>query len=216
MQSPYADAVSDPNRFERAIAAIDAANAHDPNTIRHEGRDRPKELVHAELATDWVKRLRPEASEALLLAARGHHLRRWKSPRSNYPEGRAGYLRWRRDLHDQHAHELGEILRAAGYDTETAEHVARIVRKRDLRNDEEVQAFEDALCLVFLQTQLASIAQRLEEQKMISVLAKTAAKMTSSGLAAAESLDLAPEPRRLLTAALRQAELSRADADDHD
>ena len=49
----------DDGRFDRAIAAIDAANADDPND---------KELRHAQLATKWARRLRPDASEALLLA----------------------------------------------------------------------------------------------------------------------------------------------------
>ena len=39
-------------RFDRAIAAIDTANAEDPHG---------KELRHAELATAWVRRVRPEA-----------------------------------------------------------------------------------------------------------------------------------------------------------
>src|SRR5437763_1628367 len=111
----------DGDRFDRAIAAIDAANADDPNRITVAGEERPKELAHAELVTAWVERLRPDAGEALLLAARAHHLRRWAIPRDSYPEGRKGYLRWRRDLEDRHAVEAGEILRDAGYDAATVD-----------------------------------------------------------------------------------------------
>src|SRR3972149_1174834 len=57
-------------RFHRAIAAIDVANAEDPNRITVRGTSRQKEQAHAELVTEWVRRLRPGASEALLLAAR--------------------------------------------------------------------------------------------------------------------------------------------------
>ena len=71
-------------RFDEAIAAIDAANAADPAT-----------LAHAALVTGWVRRLDPDAGELQLLAARACHLRRFEHPRSSYPEGRAGYLRWR-------------------------------------------------------------------------------------------------------------------------
>ena len=42
---------ADDERFARAIAAIDAANADDPNTIVVAGLVRPKELAHAELMT---------------------------------------------------------------------------------------------------------------------------------------------------------------------
>src|SRR4051794_5577709 len=96
-------------RFEAAITAIDAANADDPDTIIIDGAARPKEQAHAEMMTAWVRRLDPDASEEQLLAARAHHLRRWSVPRSTYPEGRAGYLRWRRDLKDQHANQVSAI-----------------------------------------------------------------------------------------------------------
>jgi hypothetical protein len=80
--------VGDRFRFEHAIAAIDAANAEDPDCIEFRGETRPKELVHAELMTGWVRRLAPDASEAQMLAARAdHHLRRWVVPRATYPEG---------------------------------------------------------------------------------------------------------------------------------
>src|SRR4051812_2892721 len=108
--------MSDDDRLGRAIAAIDAANAADPNQVVVGGVPLPKELAHAQLVTDWVRRLEPEPNEALLLAARAHHLRRWTIPRASYPEGRAGYLRWRRTLHDQHAQEVAAILESVGYD----------------------------------------------------------------------------------------------------
>src|SRR6478609_7642016 len=145
------------DRLVRAVAAIDAANAQDPTIATARGRTGPKEIIHAELVTEWVTRLRPDADEAMLLAARGHHFRRWTVPRTTYPEGRAGYLRWRRDLHKQHALELGELLTDAGYDGPTIERVQALVRKDGLGHDADVQVLEDALCLVFLETQLTDI-----------------------------------------------------------
>jgi hypothetical protein len=159
-------------RFERAIAAIDAANAGDPHD---------KELRHAELATKWVHRLRADASEALLLAARGHHIRRWTIPRDSYPEGRSGYLRWRRDLQRQHAADLEQILNAAGYDGTTIARVQEIVQKRHLTTDAEVQAFEDALCLVFAEDQLAEFATRVDKDKLDDIIEKTKEKMSPEG-----------------------------------
>src|SRR4051812_43248918 len=87
----------EPERIRRAIEAIDAANGTDPVTIVVDGHSRAKELVHADAVERWVRRLHPEASDEQILAARAHHLRRWVVARSEYPEGRAGYLRWRAD-----------------------------------------------------------------------------------------------------------------------
>jgi hypothetical protein len=101
------------DRLARALAAIDAANADDPARIVVRGDERPKELAHAELVTEWVQRLDPEASGELLLAARAHHLRRWVIPRSSYPTGRSGYLQWRKAQHEQHAGDVAGILEGA-------------------------------------------------------------------------------------------------------
>jgi hypothetical protein len=197
-------AVAD-DRFTIAIRAIDAANAEDPNRLVTDGSPRPKELVHAELVTAWVRRLRPDAGEALLLAARGHHFRRWEVPRASYPAGRAGYLKWRRDLHQRHAEQLGELLAAHGYDVSMVERVGALVRKTGLgRGDDDVQALEDAMCLVFLELQLADVAARLDEDKLVAVLAKTTKKMSPVALDHAGALPLDDHGKALLGRALAE------------
>jgi hypothetical protein len=188
----------DDERFAAAIAAIDEANSGDPNTIEVDGEVRPKELAHAELMVEEVLRFDPDATEEQLLAARAHHLRRWTVPRASYPEGRSGYLKWRIALRDQHAAEVGEILERVGYDEGAVERVQQIVRKQGLATDPAVQTHEDALCLVFLRTQLAAVADQLGEDKGLDVLAKTMKKMSQRGLEAAAALDLARPERELV------------------
>jgi hypothetical protein len=183
------------SRFDQAIAAIDAVNADDPHD---------KEPLHARLVTEWVRRLRPDAGEELLLAARAHHIRRWAIPRSSYPDGRAGYLRWRRDLHQAHARDVAEILTTVGYDGVTVARVQDLVRKKGLGKDADadVQALEDALCLVFIETQFRELADRLEPDKMVDVTRKTLVKMSDDAKTIALSLDLPPEDRAVLELAL--------------
>jgi hypothetical protein len=195
------------DRLTRALAAIDAANADDPVRIVVRGEARPKELAHAELVTEWVHRLATDPSEALQLAARAHHLRRWVIPRSSYPAGRSGYLRWRKAQHEQHAGDVARILRDAGYDASTIARVQDLVRKRGLtgdaaRRDREVQTLEDALCLVFLETQLAELAARFDDDKVVDILQKTAKKMSTEGLACAADVELDADSRALLERAL--------------
>jgi hypothetical protein len=185
-------------RLARAFAAIDGANAGDPNRLVVRGEELPKELAHAELVTEWVRRLEPGAGDALLLAARAHHLRRWTIPRASYPEGRSGYLRWRKALHEQHARDVGAILTDVGYDEPTIARVQDLVRKRGLGRDAEVQVLEDALCLVFVETQLMDLAARVDADKMVDVVRKTLVKMSPRAIALAGELDLPPEARDLL------------------
>ncbi len=189
-------------RFERAIELIDEANAADPTVLMVDGQPRPKELAHAEIATEWVRRLRPDADEALLLAARAHHIRRWKVPRPSYPEGRKGYLRWRADLQRFHAREAGAILREAGYDAGTIARVQEIVQKHRLGRDPDVQVLEDALCLVFLETQLTALVEELPEETMINVLRKTWKKMSEEARECALALKMRPADQEFVLRAL--------------
>ncbi|MGZ4707521.1 MAG: DUF4202 domain-containing protein [Acidimicrobiales bacterium] len=190
------------SRLDAAVAAIDEANSADPNRLVIDGVERPKEQVHAEMMTAWVLRLDPDADDAQLLAARAHHLRRWTRPRSDYPEGRSGYLRWRTALKAQHAEEVGEILAGCGYEPEVIDRVQRIVRKQDLRTDPATQTHEDALCLTFLQTQFSELAAKLGDDKTVDVVRKTLAKMSERGRAEALALALSPSEVSLVARAL--------------
>jgi hypothetical protein len=195
---------ADMGRLEATLDAIDAANADDPNRVELRGCSRPKELAHAELASDWVRVLAPDVSDALLLAARAHHIRRWELPRSDYPDGKAGYHRWRRELQKRHAAHVGDILSEQGYDAETRARVQAIIRKQGLGSDPEVQTFEDALCLVFIETQLGSLRDRLaDDEKLMEVIRKTAAKMSAPALAHIGELPLDEHDLALIERALQ-------------
>ena len=192
------------DRFARALAAFDRLNAEDPNqvSVSEGGSVRPRELVDAERLSAAVELLEPRASEALRLAARCQHLRRWEIPRSSYPEGRIGYLEWRKALSRFHADRASEVLRSAGYDDGTIERVRAINLKRAITQDPDVQTMEDALCLVFLEHEAAEFAEKHPEEKVIDILRKTWRKMSERGRAAALALPLQSGVRALVERAL--------------
>lgn len=185
-----------------AVEAIDAANADDPSSVTVRGETLPLALAHGRLAATWVARLVPDADEALLLAARAHHLRRWEVPRASYPEGRAGYHQWKRDQRARHASDVAALLAAAGYDGAFVERVQALVRRDDVRHDAGAQAVEDAACLVFLETQLAAVTPAFDHDHLLDVLRKTARKMSPAGLAAVADVPLGDAERALLAEAL--------------
>ena len=193
----------DEETLQAALAAIDAANAEDPNRLRARGIEGPKELRHAELASDWIERLVPDPSPALRCAARAHHLRRWELPRDAYPTGREGYHRWRRELQRRHADGAARLLADAGVDDETIARTGALIRKEGLGRDPEVQALEDALCLVFVETQLDAFADEHDEEKVVGILRRSLAKMSPAGraLAGEGGLSLSESARTLLAAA---------------
>lgn len=186
-------------RYDTATAAIDAANADDPNLVEVRGQSRPLALAHGQLAAEWIRRLIAEPDDTVLLAARAHHLRRWELPRDTYPSGRAGYLRWRRDQKARHAADIVRILESSGYDPTEIERVQQLVRREPV---DGAQSVEDAACLVFIETQLASLAARMDHDLMVDVIRKTARKMSSAGLDLVGSIPLAASEQALLAEAL--------------
>ena len=188
--------------FNDAIAAFDAANNEDPNLENDNGLMTARELLYARRLSDWVDKLEPHASEALRLAARCQHLCRWMIPRSDYPEGRAGYLKWRSTLAVFHANKAAEILKTAGYGEDTTKQVQNINLKKNLRKEPEVQVMEDALCLVFLQYQVGEFAEKHDDEMVSNIIRKTWNKMSERGHNEAMKLDYSQRVQRLLQTAL--------------
>lgn len=190
--------ISVPTRLQTALVLIDAANALDPHTLLVRGVLRPKEQAHAELMSEWILRLRPDASEELQLAARAHHIRRWTLPRAEYPPGRQGYLEWKTELRRRHAADLRAILLEAAYPEPAIARACAILQKHGLTRDPEVRTLEDALCLVFLETQFEETAAKLDRTKIIDILRKSISKMSEQGREAAAALPLPEHLRALL------------------
>lgn len=189
-------------RFNKAIAEFDILNAQDPNHRTVDGEDIPFELFFANKMTEWVFRLNSNATEIVKLAARCQHICRWEHPRSDYPEGRVGYLTWRKDLKTFHANMSAEILRKVGYDEDTIMEVRAINLKKDLGGNADVQLIEDALCLVFLDNQFDDLIAKTPEEKMLNILQKTWKKMSKAAHQQALALELSPEATKLLSKAL--------------
>jgi len=179
--------------LQRVLASIDAFNAQDP---------RGYELPYSEKLTAWVHKLWPEAPETLRIAARGQHIGRWTVPRDSYPMDRAGYLRWREGLKRFHAQKTGDLMAEAGYPVETIEKVSSIILKKNFQTDPEAQTIEDALCLVFLETQFQELIDKTPREKMIEIVRKTWKKMSPRGHAAAEGLPFTADQKALLQEAL--------------
>jgi len=183
----------DSERFQDAIARFDAANGNDPRGV---------ELPYARRLSAWVERLAPAASEALRLAARCQHLRRWEIPRESYPSGRVGYLNWREALKHFHAAKAGEVLREVGYPADLIERVAQLNLKKLWPKDAEACALEDALCLVFLETQFDETTGKTGTEKMVGIVQKTWRKMTPAARTIAVALPMSDAQRALIEQAL--------------
>jgi hypothetical protein len=175
------DLVSTDNRFQRAIALFDAANAEDPRMDDDHGEAVPRELLYARRMSEMLERFAPEAPEAVKLAVRSQHVQRWKIPRDAYPMDRTGYLRWRTRLYEFHADTAGGLMKAAGYDDEMIQRVQDAVGKKGLKVNPETQMLEDVSALVFLEHYILEFAGHkpdYTEDKWVDILRKTWRKMS--------------------------------------
>ena len=167
--------------YQAAIAAFDKANSEDPNLEVFEGKTWPKELLYAQRMTEMQERYAPDASEAVKLACRAQHIQRWKSPRSDYPMDKKGYMLWRTNLYKFHAETAGALMKQVGYDDETIARVKTIVGKKDLKTNPETQLMEDVVDLVFIEYYMLGFAQQkadYTEDKWLLIIRKTWDKMS--------------------------------------
>lgn len=191
------------SRFAAALQSFDTLNAEDPNQETDAaGRVWPKELLYAHRLSACLARVAPEAPEAVQLAARCQHIRRWAVPRQDFPLDRAGYHRWRNTLKQYHAEVAGQVLAEAGYEASIITRVQALLLKKDLARDADVQLLEDVICLVFLEYYFLDFARQHPEDKIIDIVQKTWRKMTPQGHALALQLPLPADAQALVSKAL--------------
>lgn len=184
--------ISNQQRFETALACVDALNQLDPNLDIVDGKQYPKELLYAERMSAMLQRYAPDASEVLQLAARCQHVQRWKIARSSYPMTKVGYHQWRTELKSFHADVTRKLLVEAGYDAAVIDRVCALVKKALPVNDPvskyEFQTLEDVVVLVFLESYLEQFVAShtdYDQAKFIDILNKTLRKTSVSARQAA-------------------------------
>ncbi len=176
--------------YSRARELIDAAHSADPHRLAD---GRAAELVYADRMEAWVTQVAAEPTALLRLAARCQHLERWLVPRTSYPEGKPGYLAWRRSLYTKQAERARSLLFAAGVSSDEAEEVATWVSKNGLKTNPGTQALEDAACLVFLENEIGAFATQHADyprEKFVDIIKKTWRKMSPRAQERARELAL--------------------------
>jgi len=177
--------MSQQQAFEKAVELIDAANRADPNQETDaDGKAWPKELLYSHRMAEMLERYVPDADDVMKLAVRAQHIERWKSPRSDYPEGRQGYLNWRTDLYKYHADTAGRLLAEAGYGEQDIARLKKAVGKRALKVNPDTQLLEDVIDLVFIEHYMLAFAGKhpeYDEEKWLDIIRKTWKKMSERG-----------------------------------
>jgi hypothetical protein len=194
-----AEAASDP-RERAALERFAAAHREDPRSVVVGGVAKPWSVHYHERLAHWVREFDPGAPLSLRLAAACQHIRRWEVPRTAYEAGRRGYRRWRSELAERHAAIAGAVLSEVGFDAATIARVETLLKKVGLARDPEVRLFEDAICMVFFETEYTALVGKHGDDKLVDILRRTWAKMSPQGHAAARALSagMSERERRLI------------------
>jgi len=182
------------SQLSAVLSAIDAINSEDPNSTLVNGEAQPNELLYGQYMTTCLDQYWPNSSEFLQIAVRAQHIKRWHLARKDFPEGKQGYLNWRKELGKFHAQIAKTLMLDNGYTEEDAEKTACIIRKEKLKSNQDSQTLEDVACLVFLQYYFDEFAAKYtkvdNEAKIIRIVQLTWRKMSERGHEIALSLTL--------------------------
>ena len=188
--------------FAAALKLIDEAHAQDPKKIEVDGKQQPYELHYSQKMSSYLEKRYPSAPDTLRLAIRAQHFRRWEIPRDSYAMNKVGYHAWRTCLKKRQADMASQICLDCGYSENDAMRVAHLIRKEDLKKDEETQTLEDVACLVFLDDQFEEFEKQHDEEKIVKILRKTWGKMSDIGHELALELPMSERCKDLVGKAL--------------
>ena len=91
---------------------------------------------------------------------------------------------------------MAALLDGVAVDGSVSARAAEIVAKQGLGTDPEVQTFEDAVSLTFLETELRPVIDRLDDDvKVAGIVARTLAKMSAAGREQAVALEASLDER---------------------
>lgn len=191
-------------RYQQLLALIDQYNQQDPNQETIEGTSIAKEVLYSQRMAAQLSQFRPVAQEALKIAVYAQHIGRWEIARTDFPEGRLGYLNWRKQLAQHHAKITGQLMAQAGYSDAEQARVKDIIQKKNLKSDPLSQDLEDVACLVFLEYYLAPMLAKHSDEKLIPAIQKTWRKMSAESQHQALAKTYTARLRDLLERSLEQ------------
>ncbi len=206
LEQPLTDINMSNQQLENTLTAIDDVNSQDPNIIVYDGTNQAKELIYGQQMSACLNKYWPDANELLQIAVRAQHIKRWQLKRSEYKEGKSGYYQWRIAQGKLHAELTSDIMIKQGYSVDDAQLCAAIIRKENLKTNDNSQNLEDVACLVFLMHYFDEFAAKYiardNEAKIVRIVQLTWKKMSNKAHEIALSLTLPEHLAKIVNKAL--------------
>ncbi|MFH0835753.1 MAG: DUF4202 family protein, partial [Candidatus Micrarchaeota archaeon] len=121
------------------------------------------QMIHFDRAVHWVKTLRPEADEALCIAAVAHDIERAFRQPDMHERKAASYTNpdFFRTHEERGAGIIAEFLEKQGAEKSIVERVSKLVARHEEGGDEDQNLLRDADSLSFLENNVQRFLERL-------------------------------------------------------
>jgi hypothetical protein len=124
------------------------------------------QMLHFDRTVHWVKELRPDADEALLIAAIAHDVERcFRHPTKDLENNNKRFTDVEHLIQHQEegARIMGEFLEKQGADTKLIERVKHLITKHEIGGDEDQNLLKDCDSLSFVENNTQIFIPRLEK-----------------------------------------------------
>lgn len=186
-------------QYNEAVELINSVHNQDPNSETVDGVEIKAELLYSQRMLSILKKVQPNASLELQLAAQCQHISRWSIPRATFPTGKKGYYEWRTAIMKHQLSVTTSVLKQAGINEHSIEIIVDALKNKADKSNINASIIEDTACLAFIKWYLVSFAGQFDPEKAKVILQKTAGKMSERGLKLISEIELSKDVLNVLS-----------------
>lgn len=186
-------------QYNKAVVLINSVHQQDPNSETVDGIEIKAELLYCQRMLSILKKVQPNASLELQLAAQCQHISRWSIPRVTFPIGKKGYYEWRAAIMKHQLSVTTSVLQQAEINEQSIEIIVDALKNKADKSNINASIIEDTACLTFIKWYLVSFAGQFDPEKAKVILQKTANKMSERGLKLISEIELSKDVLNVLS-----------------
>ena len=199
MINGFSQMVISEKQYNKAVVLINSVHQLDPNSETVDGIEIKSELLYCQRMLSILKKVQPNASLELQLAAQCQHISRWSIPRATFPTGKKGYYEWRAAIMKHQLSVTTSVLQQAEINGQSIEIIVDALKNKADKSNINASIIEDTACLTFIKWYLVPFAGQFDPEKAKVILQKTANKMSERGLKLISEIELSKDVLNVLS-----------------
>ena len=186
-------------QYTKAVELINSVHNQDPNSETVDGVEIKSELLYSQRMLSILKKVQPNASLELQLAAQCQHISRWSIPRATFSMDKKGYYQWRAAVMEHQLSVTTSVLKQVEINEQSIEIIVDALKNKADKSNINASIIEDTACLAFIKWYLVSFAGQFDPEKAKVILQKTAGKMSERGLKLISEIELSKDVLNVLS-----------------